>query len=130
MFAIIRIEISPAVTQTLAPLSLAVETFDSDQLYVIGHPGRMRNVPEEVLAVFGTPNERKRVSFGELLDPDAERPSEILHDASTIGGYSGGCVLGFGSPAVVALHYYGDPINGNRAITAEALKAHAVTRFL
>jgi hypothetical protein len=124
--AVIRIATSPAATLKPPALALATNTFDSDQLYVVGHPGRMPNVPEEVLAVFGTPNERKRMSFGELMDPDPSQPNEILHDASTIGGYSGGCVLGFDSPSVVALHYYGDPANGNRAITVAALRAHAV----
>jgi hypothetical protein len=53
-----------------------------------------------------------------------------MHDASTIGGYSGGCVLPFLTNEVVGLHYYGDPLTGNRAFTAAALRAHPVAKFL
>lgn len=106
------------------PIPLSAREFDQDYLYVLGHPGRMPEVPDEVRAVFGDPDERKRASFGELMDADPRRPGEILYDASTIGGFSGGCVLGFRAREVVGVHYYGDPLNGNRAVAATALAAH------
>ncbi len=128
---VIRIAPPAAVAASAPnPLTLANALFDSDQLYVIGHPGKMDKIPQEVLAVFGTPDERKRVSFGELMDPLANAAHIILHDASTIGGYSGGAVLGFRSQEVAALHFFGDPISGNRAISAPALRAHPVAAFL
>ena len=111
-------------------LSVATAPSATTQLYVFGHPGRLTNVPDDVAVVFGTPNGRKRVSFGERMDADPARPGEIAHDASTIGGFSGGCVLAFGSPVVTALHYYGDPLQGNRAITAATLRGHAVAAYL
>jgi V8-like Glu-specific endopeptidase len=114
----------------VSALSVATASSATKQLYVFGHPGRLTNVPDDVAAVFGTPNGRKRVSFGERMDADPARPGEIAHDASTIGGFSGGCVLAFGSPDVTALHYYGDPVQGNRAITAATLRAHAVAAYL
>lgn len=107
-----------------APLALGADDFDQDHLYVVGHPGRMLDVPEEVRAVFGDPDERKRASFGELMDPDPLHPGEITYDASTIGGFSGGCVLGFRAREVVGLHYYGDPLTGNRAVAATAFASH------
>jgi hypothetical protein len=114
-----------------APLVVSRATvFDAEQLYVVGHPGRMPAVPERVLAVFGNPDERKRVSFGEIMDGAAPVAGEVVHDASTIGGFSGGCVLGFLSQEVRGLHYYGDTSAGNRAITADALRRHAVKSFL
>ncbi len=106
------------------PLTLAPGDFDQDYLYVVGHPGRMQDVPDDVRAVFGDPDERKRASFGELMDADPANPGELIYDASTIGGFSGGCVLGFRTREVVGLHYYGDPLNGNRAIAATQLAAH------
>ena len=112
-----------------SPLSLADNGLASRQLYLFGHPGVLRDVPDEVQAVFGTPNGRKRVCCGELMVAEPARPGELAHDASTIGGFSGGCVLVFGSTDVTALHYYGDPLRGNRAITAGALRAHAVAAF-
>jgi hypothetical protein len=55
---------------------------------------------------------------------------EFLHDASTIGGYSGGCVLHVLNHEVRGLHYAGDPTYGNRAIGSAALRAHAVGQWL
>ncbi len=129
--AVIRVTPPAAGASPLpGPLVLANSLFDSDNLYVVGHPGKMDQIPQEVLAVFGTPDERKRVSFGELMDPLANAAHIIVHDASTIGGYSGGAVLGFQSQEVAALHFFGDPISGNQAISAPALRAHAVAAFL
>jgi hypothetical protein len=111
------------------PLTVSAQPLAVDQLYVVGHPGRMAAIPDEVNAVFGSPDERKRVSFGELMDSDATRPDELIHDASTIGGFSGGCVLAFDSREVVGLHHFGDPTGGNRAFKSGALHAHAVGKF-
>lgn len=111
-----------------APEPLAIsdeDILDLDRLYVIGHPGRLLAVPEDVALVFGEPDERKRVSFGEVMDAETIGGVHIVHDASTIGGFSGGPVLGFGSTEVMALHYWGDGVHGNRAIAARALTGHA-----
>ncbi len=109
------------------PMPVSRESvFELERLYVVGHPGRLTSVPEKVRAVFGDPDERKRVSFGLRMEADHLDPDELIHDASTIGGYSGGCVLGFLANQVRALHYWGDPEYGNRAITASALRRHPV----
>ncbi|MFN6978421.1 MAG: trypsin-like serine peptidase, partial [Gemmobacter sp.] len=105
-----------------APLPVAADA-PPDDLYVIGHPGRMAGVPDDIWQVFGMPDERKRLSFGRLM---AVLGQDIVHDASTIGGYSGAAVSGFAAAEVCALHYWGDPEAGNRAITAAALRAHGV----
>jgi hypothetical protein len=129
--AVIRVRPTPALAAgEPAPLVLAQKMASPGFIYVVGHPGVVANVPEKVMAVFGTPDERKRVSFGEIMQAGAPRPGEVLHDASTVGGYSGGCVLAFGSAEVRALHYYGHPIAGNRAFTAETLRSHTVAGFL
>jgi hypothetical protein len=119
-----------AAQQLASPLSIATKDEDYSYLYIVGHPGKMPKVPEEVLAVFGTPNEKKRVSFGETMDPEQPLPDQIVHDASTIGGFSGGCVLAFLKSDVVGLHYWGDPLKGNRAFTAAALRAHEFAKLL
>lgn len=107
------------------PLQVSSESaFELERLYVVGHPGLMPTIPEPVRLVFGDPDERKRVSFGKIMEPTSEDPAEIVHDASTIGGFSGGCVMGFLAREVRALHYWGDPDLGNRAITASALRRH------
>jgi hypothetical protein len=120
------LEVERIVGPEPAPLALSKsDPLELNRIYVIGHPGRMESVPAEVRAVFGEPDERKRVSLGEVMDPDAARPNELIHDASTIGGYSGGCVFRLSSAEVQALHYWGDAIAGNRAITSAALRGHA-----
>jgi hypothetical protein len=107
-----------------APLALAPAAGATpNNLFVVGHPALMATVPEEVQAVFGKPDGRKRVSFGKRLEGAARR-GNIVYDASTVGGFSGGPVLGIGSGVVAGLHYYGDPTNGNLAITAGTILAH------
>ena len=112
------------------PLTLAASAAKPPQnLFVVGHPGLKSYVPEEVLAVFGKPDGKKRVSFGKLL-PAANLAGNIGHDASTIGGYSGGPVVGISDGTVAGLHFYGDPISGNLAISAAAIRAHAAHQFM
>ncbi|AIN58290.1 trypsin-like serine peptidase [Pseudomonas soli] len=109
----------------IAPLNLSRQPMETiGQLYVIGHPGRVIDLSDEVRCVFGDPDERKRVSFGQPLNGDVVDADELLHDASTIGGFSGGPVLDFLDSEVRALHYWGDPLSGNRAIAARALWRH------
>jgi hypothetical protein len=110
------------------PLTLASAAAVSRQLFLVGHPGFLVAVPKEVQAVFGTPDGRKRVCLGEVL-PDGASAGEIAHDASTIGGFSGACVQAFGGTGVSALHFYGDPARGNRAVTSDALRAHPAASF-
>ena len=110
---------------SFTPLGLIDENAPSPaDLFVVGHPGLMAGVPSEVQAVFGNPDGRKRVSFGKRLGAGG-RVGVFGHDASTIGGYSGAPVVGIRGDAVAGLHYYGDPVNGNLAVTAEALREHA-----
>lgn len=125
--ALLRIAAKPDGAITL-PLATAADV--SRQLFLVGHPGVLAAVPADVQAVFGTPNGRKRICFGEKLGANAALAGVMGHDASTIGGFSGASVLAFGSAGVSALHYYGDPVRGNRAITAETLRAHAVAAFI
>jgi V8-like Glu-specific endopeptidase len=105
------------------PLAIASSATPTPKnLYVVGHPGLSLDVSAPVKAVFGNPDGRKRVSFGKFV---TSGPSEFGHDASTIGGYSGGPVVGICDGVVAGLHYYGDPANGNLAISAAAIRAHA-----
>ncbi|MBI6883435.1 trypsin-like serine peptidase [Pseudomonas putida] len=107
------------------PLVISRESVERlDYLYVIGHPGRVLVVDDKVNAVFGTLDECKRLSVGRKYALDGFDPAELVHDASTFGGYSGGPVLGFDELQVRALHYWGDPRVGNRAISATALQRH------
>lgn len=105
--------------------------WERDFVYAVGHPGRMASVPDEVAAVFGDPDGRKRLSFGELMDADPQRPTDLVYDASTIGGFSGGPTTAVGSSEVIGLHYWGgNATSGNRAILASALWAHPISQKL
>lgn len=112
------------------PLDLANAVVEPPKyLYVVGHPALANAVPDDVKAVFGNPDGKKRVSFGQLLSL-LESGGTILHDASTIGGYSGGPVVGISSGLVAGLHYFGDPAAGNLGVSAGALRGHTVGQYL
>jgi hypothetical protein len=112
----------------LAPFKLMADGVSAPRnLFVVGHPAPMTLAPAAVQAVFRNLDGSKRVSFGKLLD---RLPAgDILHDASTVGGYSGAPVVGISSRAVAGLHYYGDPTNGNLAIAAETIRAHDAHQY-
>jgi hypothetical protein len=115
---------------SVKPLVLAKRTATPPKnLYVVGHPALTMSVANNVKTVFGNPDGKKRVSFGQLLHV-IENDKTILHDASTVGGYSGGPVLGISGGEVAGLHYYGDPAMGNCAVSAVALHEHAVEQYL
>jgi hypothetical protein len=129
--AILRVEPCAGNNGSIAaPLTIAKTEFAATSLYVVGHPGRLTYIPENTAAVFGSPDERKRVSLGEAMAPMRSRPLDLRHDASTIGGYSGGCLLGFGSREVIGLHYFGAAATANLALSAPALRAHPVNAFI
>jgi hypothetical protein len=112
------------------PLVLAkADNAIPENLFVVGHPALTMLVPNDVRAVFGNPDGKKRVSFGKLMKI-VDAGTHILHDASTVGGYSGAPVVGIRSGLVSGLHYYGDPNTGNIAIAAGALRQHPVSQFL
>lgn len=114
------------------PLVLATTSPSSKYVYVVGHPGRVaaEELTKEIQAVFGNPDGRKRISLGELMPPDTAFPNDLLHDASTIGGYSGSSLFCLDSNEVAGLHYHGTFLDGNRAVPANALRRHALAKFL
>jgi hypothetical protein len=114
--------IEPLGEQTPLMLAAGAGTVPNN-LFVVGHPVLTEGVPDKVQAVFGKLDGRKRVSFGKRMQA-AARPGQIVYDASTVGGYSGGPVLGISDGVVAGLHYYGDPVSGNLAISASAIRAH------
>jgi len=116
--------IEPYENGTPLPLAQA-GTRPPENLFVVGHPGPAMFVSDEVRSVFGKPDGKKRVSFGKLMGV-AHGGTQIVHDASTVGGYSGGPVVGIRNGFVAGLHYFGDPASGNLAVSADALRGHPV----
>lgn len=124
--AILAIEPYDQVT----PLKFAnADESAPDNLFVVGHPALMANIPKEVLTVFGKLDGRKRVSFGKRLNV-AGLDGTLPYDASTVGGYSGAPVLGICEGGVAGLHYYGNPAAGNLAIPAHMIRAHTAYQWI
>lgn len=118
------LKVEPVAGEAPLPLNVSSAEGNLGRLYIVGHPGKMPDLPDDIRQVFGDPDEKKRISFGEQMDLVPAPEGELLHDASTIGGYSGAAVLGFAGSDLEALHYYGDSIVGNRAILAATLRSH------
>jgi hypothetical protein len=112
-------------------LSIADAPASKRFLVVVGHPAPNPYMNDDVRAVFDQLDGRKRLSFGEFIKSDDPRDSHVhLHDASTVGGFSGGCLLVLGENEVAAVHYYGSVLRGNRALRASAIKTHTVGAIL
>jgi hypothetical protein len=119
--------IEPAEDRTPLDL-LGTGAAPPKNLFVVGHPAPMETAPAAVKAVFGKLDCRKRVSFGKLL-PAVPSSRDFLHDASTVGGYSGAPVVGISSGKVAGLHYYGDPDSGNVAAKAATIEGHPAHHY-
>jgi endonuclease G len=52
---------------------------------------------------------------------DPESP-QFTHDCTTLSGSSGSCLLDFGRHSVLGLHYGGNYLVENRAVSLPALK--------
>ncbi len=120
------LEIEPF--EAVAPLALDAAGSLGNNFYVIGHPGTMKNPPAAVAAVFADLDGKKRVSFGKRFAIN-QGGRDLVHDASTVGGYSGGPVVTISSGKVSGLHYYGDPVAGNLAVTSAAIRGHEVYQY-
>jgi hypothetical protein len=120
------LEIEPL--EAVEPLILDPAATPGNNFYVIGHPGAIANPASEVTAVFGNLDGKKRVSFGKRFSLHGT-DRDLVHDASTVGGYSGGPVVAISRGTVSGLHYYGDPVAGNLAVTATAIRSHESYQF-
>lgn len=124
--AVLELEQPAAAT----PLRLAHDAAPApESLCVVGHPAPLANPAPVVKKVFGDLDKRKRASFGLQL---SQETAVLSHDASTVGGYSGGPVValtpgGYDGkvPEVAGLHFYGDPEKGNLAVRPAAIRRHA-----
>ncbi|PWC32776.1 serine protease [Azospirillum sp. TSO35-2] len=125
------VRIAPASNGAMPnPLALATGAVTGRSLYIVGHPCPVENASQDVQAVFGSLDGRKRISLGERMSGETGAEKVLLHDASTIGGYSGGCVVGFLMRDIAGLHYYGNSIHGNMAVPSPVLREHGVFEFL
>ncbi len=94
----------------------------------------------QVVAVIGYPAEDPRNSlldqtrlFGGVYDVKRLAPGEVMaklnkrvftHDCTTLGGSSGSVVLDVTTGAAVGLHFAGDYLDANYAVTASEVRRH------
>jgi len=141
--ALLEVETSNAAGNELpGPVGLVRDMTKADarrQIFVVGYPARPASLPrtesgsidEEVAkrlgVLFGSDYGAKYLSPGEVALPAGglsgdTRAWTITHDATTLGGSSGSCVIGFDEPvSVVGLHFGGSWMRENYAHAVAAL---------
>jgi Trypsin-like peptidase domain len=99
-------------------------------VYVLGYPAPdRRNSPALQRAIFGDRFFIKRLQPGALMTPPIDatirmhpcstgaEPDDVLfHDASTLGGNSGSCVIDLESNLVLGVHFAGEYMYYNEAV--------------
>ncbi len=137
-----------AKPKPLTVMSEAPDPFENRQVYVVGYPAPdPRNDPVVMRQIFGDIYFVKRLEPGALLASSAgpviaEAPCSaqtqaadvIYHDASTLGGNSGSCVIDLETNQVLGLHFAGLYTKYNQGValwtlTEDPLLAGAQVNF-
>jgi len=104
------------------PLKLAESVDESNiankQVYVLGFPARdsRRNDPIEMDRIFQNIYNIKRLQPGTIMSMSQDDEGIVFHDASTLGGNSGSCVIDLRNNQVVGLHFGGRYLEKNNAV--------------
>lgn len=104
------------------PLKLAKSVDESKivnkQIYVLGFPARdgRRNEPEEMDRIFQRIYNIKRLQPGNIMSISDADKGIMFHDASTLGGNSGSCVIDLETNKVIGLHFGGRYLERNHAV--------------
>jgi hypothetical protein len=97
-------------------------------VYVVGYPAYdERNPVAEMLILFSGVFEVKRLQPGKVVRVE-ERAGQLVHDASTLGGNSGSCVVDLETHRVVGLHAGGLAAVGNSAVALWRLRGDPLLR--
>jgi len=116
--ALLRIAVTDASGEPCPPplpIATSYAPRKGRRLYLIGYPSRQPNSPSpEVMDfVFAYTYDVKRLQPGRILRSHRHR---LDHDASTLGGNSGSCVVDLVSGRVIGLHFDGIPHEANYAV--------------
>jgi hypothetical protein len=112
-----------AVPDKARRVTLATEepaTFSGHRVYAVGYPvvdSRLKPAPLPILRrVFGQDETlgMKRLSPGTIMEWEKEH--QFHHDASTLRGSSGSCIVDFDTHRVVGLHFSGSYDEHNNAV--------------
>jgi hypothetical protein len=118
-----------------APLELRRDPTLADvkrEIFIIGYPARPAVLPRDAAGdinmevvkrlseLFGTDYGNKYLAPGEVILAVGGHPGDVrrhmfCHDATTLGGNSGSCILSFNELAAVGLHFGGDWLKQNFA---------------
>lgn len=126
------LRVAPAGDRPLPPplTLMSQEPAGDERLYVVGYPAPdPRNDPVVMRQIFGEIYYVKRLQPGSFLIPQpgpvirsapySTHTSEedvFAHDASTLGGNSGSCVVDLDTHLVAGLHYAGHYAQFNQAV--------------
>lgn len=103
-----------------SPLRIAAEppsALYGRLVYLVGHPAwdGYRNDPVEMGRIFANLFNLKRLQPGMVMGLDEDRMC-LTHDASSLGGNSGSCLLDLDRHDVLGLHYGGRYLEANYAL--------------
>jgi hypothetical protein len=131
--ALLRVAPSPAgdgIARPLSVMSRNPSEVAGRNVYVLGYPAPdYRNNVALQRSIFGDRYFVKRLQPGAVMEPPPDatirmqpcstgaEPDDVLfHDASTLGGNSGSCVVDLDSNQVIGLHFAGKYMAYNEAV--------------
>ena len=123
-------EATNGVSRPLTIMSRDPGPLEGRNVYVLGYPAPdYRNDPAIQRSIFGDRYLVKRLQPGAAMAPPAgatirmepcssgaEQHDVMFHDASTLGGNSGSCVVDLDSNQVIGLHFAGRYMEYNEAV--------------
>ena len=118
--AVIELDAVPNKAQRVTLATEQPTTFKGHRVYAVGYPvadSQMKPAPLPILRrVFGQDETlgMKRFSPGTIMDWENEQL--FHHDASTLRGSSGSCIVTFDDHRVVGLHFAGSYSEHNNAV--------------
>jgi endonuclease G len=134
--AVIEVEGLPATALPLTLSAVPAGDLKTREVAVIGYPAFDPRNPAEVQDdLFGGVFRVKRLQPGVLSDVSdiasfGKMVPAVVHDASTLGGNSGSCLVELASGQVLGLHFGGAYRDRNYAVPAAALGADRRVRDL
>lgn len=104
------------------PIALSEAPEPDAFVATIGYPARDNRIADQRLVrlQFGDVYEKKRLAPGQLMSVDGD---EVAHDCSTLGGNSGSVVLDLRSGQAVGLHFAGQWMTANYAVSSTKLQS-------
>ena len=124
--AFLRLERSAARRLSLEPVPVKDGFDDVDFVGVVGYPAfDARNSTADQLRIFDNIFEVKRLSPGRIIS-DLRGRNAFQHNATTLGGGSGGIVMDVKTGCAVGLHFGGREGQANFAVKPKSILDRAV----